>query len=181
MFIQLKTDKELLAISQPYSKIAIVGCRNCANISFAYSLGHSLATRVFDRGITDWEPFAIRKVLEHVEDVLRSGGLSTCVELETPCMLSPEKDLFMATNRTDISAILCITCLAGKVGIEKTVGGGVTVLNAAQTIGLIQPWIDGDASRLRVDRKLSTVIMFPTPLPDTVDLSDYWAAISQEQ
>jgi hypothetical protein len=180
-FIELKSDKELLAISKPYSRIVIVGCRDCANVSFAYSFGHALATRVFDRGIVTWEPFAIRQVLRSVEELLRSIDLNASVELETPCILTPEKDLYMATNRTDINAILCITCLAGKVGIEKTVGGGVPVLSAVSTVGLIQPYIDGDASCLRVDRKLSTIIRFPAPLPDAVDLSEYWTAVNREQ
>jgi len=65
------------------------------------------------------------------------------------------------------------------VGIEKTVGGSVPVLAAARTVGLIQPWIYADASTLRVDRDLSTIIRFPAPVADEVDLSDYWAKVNQ--
>lgn len=180
VLVELKSDQELLSLAAPFRTILIVGCRRCANLSLAFACGHPAATRAYDRGATDWNPAAIALELRRIQGILSEAGKNVLTEVEIPCLLTPDKEYGMGQNRTDIGAILCIGCVAGQVGIAKTVGDAIPVLSGVSTVGLLQPWLDVEPDYLRVNPRKSTAIRFPSPLDEFIDLTAYWAVTNKE-
>ena len=138
LLIELKTEDIILELIDKYPTMVLIGCTECANISLSYNKGYSLASRVYNEGITTWKPHAILHELKRLKEVIENEDKIVHIEVDQPCLLTDDKDFFMANMRTDIHAILLIGCVAGKVGIEKTIGNAIPVLLAANTIGIIQ-------------------------------------------
>jgi hypothetical protein len=179
IYVEIKPYDEILALAAPYQSLLIVACRECTNMSVAYDTGCKLASMNFEAGIGCWIPTATQEVTAKIRALLENSGKIVAIQEELPCMLTDQKQSYMSSQRTDVGAIISLACVAGSIGISKTVGDAVPVISGAITSGILQYHIDVTDDALWLNKSKSTLVRFVCPPAESVDLQSYWEYLNR--
>lgn len=175
-YIEILKEEEILKLLGNHKRILIIGCVKCTNYSCAYQ--NNIAC--FIKNGKDFIPYAVLEEIKRVKKILVQNGKIVFYEIEDSCELDDDKLLKHSINRTEINAILSLTCPAGTIGIMKTVGASVPIIEGVQNIGLIQPFTEKKEDGIYINKKKSTIIKACFEHKKNIDLSLFWEEINSE-